>query len=249
MSASKYKRSGSQTATSKKNGGSVWKITSTPYDNIHSQKGYDRTKNNINMSPMFTETKDKYYDQLYGGSYCKTMTLTGFDKNNTSLTLPKTVLPKLIDWNSKVQYEVAGKPLQQPKDWAKMPVESEEKCNDYDRKGEDDNEYSKNGEIDSVCNPSAANVHSIKMMKRLPTFHDHQFIEEEMIQEEHNEYDTLHGLQKAFADSTLNHDMIVSRLPINSKYAVDETTIISLETLHDLDKRLRTAVDCNAMIC
>lgn len=150
-------RQGSKTPASQSNGGSVWKIISSPHDNAQQRT----VTNKMKMTPRFTETKDKYYDKQYGVLYSKTMTLTGFDRLSSTITLPKKVVPVLIDWNSKIQYEVAGKILQQPRDWANLASGGEEADGDADSDNED-SEFASMADIDSqVSNPCALSSSSI----------------------------------------------------------------------------------------
>ena len=145
-------RQGAKTPESEHNGGAVWKIISAPHDNSHGGNG-----NKIKLVPRFTESKDKYYDKLYGELYCKTMTLMGFDRNSSTIMLPKTkVLPILMEWNAKVQYEVAGKILQQPKNWANLTTDGDE--DGVAGEDDDDHEFASMADIESqVSNPCAIN--------------------------------------------------------------------------------------------
>ena len=85
------------------------------------------------------------------------MTLMGFDRNSSSITLPKTkVLPTLMEWNAKVQYEVAGKILQQPKDWANLSTGGDE--DGIAGEDDDDHEFASMADIETqVSNPCALN--------------------------------------------------------------------------------------------
>ena len=82
------------------------------------------------------------------------MTLMGFDRNSSTITLPKTkVLPTLMEWNSKIQYEVAGKVLQQPKNWANLSTDGDE---DGVPGEDDDHEFASLADIETqVSNPCA----------------------------------------------------------------------------------------------
>ena len=146
-------RQGAKTPESEHNGGAVWKIISSPHDNSQSTNGGNKAK----LVPRFVETKDKYYNNLYGDLYSKTITLMGFDRNSSTITLPKgKVLPTLMEWNAKVQYEVAGKILQQPKDWANLSTGGDE--DGVAGEDDDDHEFASMADIESqVSNPCALN--------------------------------------------------------------------------------------------
>ena len=130
--------------TSESIGGTVWRIKSESPDN----KSITTNRNNNNKSmnkpaliPRFIETKDRYWVNMYGPLYCKTMTLVGFDRLSTNVTLPNKVLPRLIEWDSKVQYEVNNKILQQPRDWANILTTS---CASGEYEGVEDDDGNNN---------------------------------------------------------------------------------------------------------
>ena len=134
------------TETSDNIGGTVWRIMSESPDNNNNNNNNNNNKNNKSMMskpkliPRFIETKDNYWSNMYGHLYRKTMTLVGFDRLSTSVTLPNRVVPRLIEWDSKVQYEVEGKILQQPRDWANILTTSSGGGAAGDDEGEEDDE-------------------------------------------------------------------------------------------------------------
>ena len=144
---------------SERNGGAVWKIFSV-LDSYNAKNSTNNTKNKL--VPRFTETKDKYWDNLYGHHYLKTLTLVGFDRLSSTVTLPKKVLPLLTEWDSKVQYEVEGKILSQPRDWSSLSTGGDEDgVVGEEENGGDDNELASLADIESqVSNPYVLNSSS-----------------------------------------------------------------------------------------
>ena len=131
--------------TSESIGGTVWRIKSESPDNksitTNRNNNNNKSMNKPTLIPRFIETKDRYWVNMYGPLYCKTMTLVGFDRLSTSVTLPNKVLPRLIEWDSKVQYEVNGKILQQPRDWANILTTS---CASGEYEGVEDDDGNNN---------------------------------------------------------------------------------------------------------
>jgi hypothetical protein len=73
-------------------------------------------------NPRIIEQQDKYYREMYADNYSRTLTFVGFDRNASKVSISKTTLPQLIEWNAKVNYVVNGCVLSQPKDWAAQQV-------------------------------------------------------------------------------------------------------------------------------
>jgi hypothetical protein len=142
---------GLQTPESERNGGALWKINSEPPDNA-------KSNNKSKLVPRFTETKDKYWINMYGDQYCKTLTLVGFDRTSSTITLPKKVLPQLVEWDSRVQYEVDGKILPQPREWVNLSTGGDEDRTAGDGDYDNNNEFASLADIDTqVSNPYALN--------------------------------------------------------------------------------------------
>lgn len=130
-------------ATSGNNGGTVWKIISESPVNANSNSNSNSNSNNKTTTKQTLvarciETRDRYWVNTYAHLYCKTITLVGFDRLSTTVKLPNKVLPRLIEWDSNVLYEVDGKILPQPKDWANILTVG---AGDDDGADEDDENY------------------------------------------------------------------------------------------------------------
>ena len=126
---------------SENHGGTVWKINSeSPAVNTNSNSNSNNNKSTTKQTlvPRCIETRDRYWVNTYAHMYCKTITLVGFDRLSTTVKLPNKVLPRLIEWDSNVLYEVDGKILPQPKDWANILTAS---VGEDDGADEDDENY------------------------------------------------------------------------------------------------------------
>ena len=158
----------------------MWRIMSESPDNNNNNNNNNNKNNKSMMSkpkliPRFIETKDRYWVNTYGPLYRKTMTLVGFDRQSTSVTLPNRVVPRLIEWDSKVQYEVDGKILQQPRDWANiLTTSSGGGAAGGDDEGEEDDENNNNmasmGDIKSqISTPYILNSYSASTSSSTPS--------------------------------------------------------------------------------
>ena len=127
----------------------MWKIISVQSDNVNNNNYKNSNNTKKPLVPRFYATKDKYWDSLYGEEYSKTLTLVGFDRTSTTVTVPKKVLPLLIEWNSGIQYEVDGKILPQPRDWANLSTNPDEDKVDGEDGDDNNNELASMADIES----------------------------------------------------------------------------------------------------